>query len=143
MEFTARHKSAFGYTLIIGVAALLHAYWALGGTWFIHQASGGGRDPGVALSDSAQMGTWGLVAAMVFSAILALGRVKLVLRWVPQWFYALSCSVMAVCMLLGSALNLSVSDTVWERWVFGPLFLLLFLLVFVIALPERRVPQVA
>ena len=136
MKSDIKTASALSFAAIILLAALLHMYWALGGSWFLFEASGGAIEPGSTLGSTTRLATWGLIVGMVAAAFLVLGRVKLLGKKVPQWFYGLSCWVMAVCMLFGAILNFSI-DRVWDRFVFGPIFLLLFLLLVTVAVPDK------
>jgi hypothetical protein len=137
MQPVNRRASAYAFSTLILLAAILHAYWALGGTWFLHQASGGTLAAGAPLSATVRLITWTFVAAMVAAALLTLGRVGIIWRSIPPRFFGVSVWVMTVCMLLGAALNFSI-PRFWDRFVFGPIFLVLFLLTLVIALPDRR-----
>ena len=130
-----RRVCAYAFASMMVCAALLHAYWALGGAWFLHEASGGEIEPGAPLSFGMRIATWGLVAAMGLASLLALGRVELIARKIPQWFYALSCWVTAVCMFLGALLNFSIPRP-WDRFVFAPIFVLLGVLISIVAWPQ-------
>jgi hypothetical protein len=137
MKTSIRKASAYIFSILMICAAILHAYWAIGGSWFVHEASGGAIEPGAPLSLELRLMTWAMIALMIIAALLAMGRVNIIRVKIPQWLFSVSCWVMTVCMFLGAVLNFSISRF-WDRFVFGPIFLLLFVLIFIVALPERR-----
>jgi hypothetical protein len=137
MRNNLRKASAFIFMILIGLAAILHAYWALGGFWFLNVPSGGKYEPGTSLPLNVRLGTGGLTLLMILSALLALGRVRLIWQKIPQWFYALSCWIMAVCMFLGTLKTFSASSF-WNRFGFVHIWIILFILTLIIALPEKK-----
>jgi hypothetical protein len=137
MRNNIRKASAIIFTILIGLAAILHAYWALGGCWFLSETIGGKYEPGTSLSLHARIGTCGLSILMIMAALLTLGRVKLIWQKIQQWFYALSCWIMAVCMFLG-VLKTFPASGFWNRFGFVHIWIILFILTLIIALPEKK-----
>jgi hypothetical protein len=137
MRNNIRKASAIIFTILIGMAAILHAYWAFGGSWFLNETSGGKYEPGTSLPLSVRMGTCSLSILMILAALLALGRVKLIWQKIQQWFYALSCWIMTVCMFLG-ALKTFPALSFWNRFGFVHIWIILFILTLIIALPEKK-----
>lgn len=137
MNNNIRKISAYIFTILILLAAILHAYWALGGSWFLYEASGGEIEPNASLPYTMRLITWALIVVMIAGVLLVLGRVKVIWPKVSQKVYALSCWIITVCMFLGALLNFSI-PRFWDRFVFGPIFLILFILCVIIALPEKN-----
>ena len=137
MRNNIQKASAIIFTILISLAAILHAYWALGGSWYLNETSGGKYEPGASLPLSARIGTWGLTILMILAALLVLGRVKLIWQKIPQWFYAISCWIITVCMFLG-VLKTFPASYFWNRFGFGHIWIILFILTLIIALPEKK-----
>lgn len=135
------HKiAALIYTTILFFGGiLLHSYWAFGGNWFLAETTG--TKHASPLTQEARIGTWIMVAFMVLACVLALGRAKIILTGIPQWIFATSCWIMVFCMLLGCYRNFSSLTYMWSMLVFGPIFLTLFISVFILALPTRQQNQ--
>ncbi len=74
---------------------------------------------------------------MVLAALIALGRVGMIWRKIPQWFYAVSCWVMTACMFLGAMKN-APAEAFWNRYVFLPIWITLFILTLVLAWPMKK-----
>jgi hypothetical protein len=139
MPIKIRQYSAVIFAILMVAAALLHVYWALGGTCFLAQASGGFKTPyaaGQSLPPDVRLSTWGLVFAMLSAMLLVLGRAGFLLRRIPQWLYSLGCWGVTIVMLFGS-INGFITPQFWNRYVFGPIFLLLFVLSLIVALPGK------
>ena len=111
------------------VAAGLHAYWALGGTWAVKEASGGAySDAAASLRiQSAVIATLLVVACLVVRARAGLwqplvsGRVIGVAMW-----------VLTAVLGLTAVANVAAA-TNWERFVIGPLALALALLSLIVS----------
>ena len=126
MSNTIRKLSAFIFTGLIGLAAILHAYWALGGSWFLNETSGGKYEPGTSLPLNVRLGTLGLTILMILAALLVLGRIKLIWQKIPQWFYALGCWILTVCMFLG-ILKTFPASCFWSCFGFVHIWIVLFI----------------
>jgi cell shape-determining protein MreD len=74
---------------------------------------------------------------LIAGALPVLGRVKIIWPKVSQRVYAIACWTITVCMFLGALLNFAI-PRFWDRFVFGPIFLILFLLSIIISLPEKE-----
>src|SRR5512145_3163027 len=116
------------------IVAGLHAYWALGGTWAIHAASGGQYSE--ATTDirvqSAVMVAVLLVACLVVRVRAGLWRAPVSDRVVRVAMWLLT-----VALVLAALGNLT-AQTNWERYGIGPLVLVLAILALVVAGAGRR-----
>jgi Protein of unknown function (DUF3995) len=123
---------------LVAVAGL-HAYWALGGTWVLHEASGG------AYSEA----TTSLRIQSALIAILLVAACLVVRVRAGLWQASVSSRVVGVAMwVLTGALGLTAvanfaAATNWERFASGPFVLVLALLSLVVtgAGGERRRTQ--
>ena len=113
---------------LVAVAGL-HAYWALGGTWAVHQASGG------AYSEA----TTSLRIQSAVIAILLVAACLVVRARAGLWQAPVSDRVIGVAMwVLTSGLVLTAvanfaAATNWERFAIGPSVLVLALLSLIVA----------
>jgi len=111
------------------ILAGLHAYWALGGSWAIHAASGGQYSE--ATTDirvqSVAMVVVLLVACLVVRARAGVGRTPVSDRVVRVATWVLTAA------LLLAALGNFAAPTNWERFGIGPLVLVLAILALVVA----------
>jgi hypothetical protein len=136
MKTNIRKASAYTFTILILLVVILHAYWALGGSWFLHEASGGEIASNASLPYTMRLVTWALIMTMVVGVLLVLGRAKIIWPKVSPKLYAIPCWTITVCMFLGALLNFAI-PRFWDRFVFGPIFLILFILCIIIALPGK------
>ena len=137
MGTTVRKTAAWLLSIMMISSAFLHAYWALGGTWFLATALGKSQEYVENLPMDIIILTWVFVVCMFFATYLALARVGVLPRFAPQWLYATGLWGFMVLMLGGAALNFGINDF-WDRFVFGPIFLLLAILGLVLAWPLRQ-----
>lgn len=135
MQKTIRTTSGILYAVLIGSFGALHVSWVFGGSLLLSEQRGGPWKN--SLPVDIELLAWSGIALMFLAAVLALGRVGLVWRRIPQWFYGLSCWVMTACMFLGVAINFAGHSS-RQRLLWGPFWLVLFLLVLAIALPARE-----
>lgn len=136
MDLDIQKLSAYFFALLVSLAALLHLYWVLGGTWFLYEASGGAIEPGATFSPLLKLIGWAMIAGLLLAAVLALGRAGIILQNWPQWIFLVSSWGMAALMLLGAVFNFIIPRFL-DRFVFGPIFLLLAILLIIIALPGK------
>jgi hypothetical protein len=124
----ARGAAEILWRVLVAVAGL-HLYWALGGTWAVHAASGGTYgDVTTGLRvQGAVMAVLLVVGYLVVRARAGLwrapfsDRVVCVAIWVPT-----------VALGLTTVANLAAA-TNWERFLIGPFVLVLALLALVVA----------
>ena len=125
-----------GYTLavLLMAAAMLHAYWALGGTWFLVTAL---NMEVTELPPVLLWMTWGLVVALLVGTLLALLRAEIVALPIPSWIVATCLWIFTALALLGAVFN-ALIPRFWDRWVFAPIFVVLAILGLILAVPKRE-----
>jgi hypothetical protein len=96
-------------------SAVLHAYWALGGTWFLATALNMDVER---IPRNLVFLTWIFVFAMIGLAILALVRVGILRIRLPQWPFAVVLWIVTVLMFGGAVFN-ALIPRFWDRWVFA------------------------
>jgi hypothetical protein len=111
-------------------------YWGLGGTWGLHEATGGAAPP---LSSSEQIGAAIIGLVALASAAVLLVRVGYWRRHVPFAIGRVGAWVIAI-MSLGGAMGEFGAQTGFERFVNGPGNLIVALLAFLVARSELPVP---
>jgi hypothetical protein len=129
----ARRAAAFLLAGLMTAFALLHAYWALGGGWFIGTALNMDVER---LPSNLVAITWIFVAGMVLVALTALYRVGLLGSKLPAWLPVTLLWGVTVAMFAGAVFDASI-PRFWDRWVFAPIFLLLAILALILAWPEK------
>jgi hypothetical protein len=112
-------------------SAVLHAYWALGGSWFLATALNMDVQR---LPENLVMATWVMVAGMLLCAWVALARAGAVrARMMPDALLAGALWLMALAFT-GGAIYDALIPRFWDRWVFAPIFAALAVLAVVAAL---------
>lgn len=133
VEGTTRFAAEVLWRALV-VLAGLHAYWLLGGTWAVHAASGG------TYTDA----TTGLRVQSAVLVVLLVAACLVVRARAGLWQAPVSDGVVRVAMwLLTAALGLAVlvnfaAATNWERFLIGPLVLVLALLALDVAASGRE-----
>jgi hypothetical protein len=135
MKNNIRNTSALIYAVLISLFGILHVSWVFGGSLFLSKQRGGPWKN--SLPVNIELLTWIGISLMFLAAILALGRVKLIWKRIPQWFYAISCWVITTCMFLGAIINF-IGPSFRAHFVWGPFWFILFILMLTIALPEKK-----
>jgi hypothetical protein len=115
-------------------AAALHVYWAAGGNWFLSTAL---NMPLEDVGTSIRLVTWALVLVLLGASVVVLCRAEVVNCPLPDRLIALASWAFTAVMFAGAAYNATI-DRVWDRWVFGPIFLVTGLLALAVSLPGRR-----
>ena len=116
------------------LSAILHVYWALGGTWFLEIGLN------MKLEDIPPIIftiIWLFVVAMLTAAVFALARVGLIFRFIPAWLNVIVLWGFTGSMLLGAIFNFLI-PRFWDRWVFAPIFFTLAILGLIISLPQKE-----
>jgi hypothetical protein len=114
----------------LAVVAGLQLYWALGGTWAVHAASGG------EYSDA----TTGLRVQSAVVAVLLVAAILVVRARIGLWrrppvsdrVIRAATWVLAAALALAAVVNFAAA-TSWERFGIGPIALVLALLALVVA----------
>ncbi|HET9270422.1 MAG TPA: DUF3995 domain-containing protein [Vicinamibacterales bacterium] len=124
--------AAWAAAAILVVIAGFQFYWGFGGTWGAHEASGGAMDE---LTTSEQIAS--VIGGLVLLALagIVLIRVGYWRDHVPFAIARIGTWVIAVLLLLGALVNFT-AQTDFERFVNGPVALLVALLTFVVARSE-------
>jgi hypothetical protein len=135
MRNNIRKISAVLYAILISLFGILHVSWAFGGSLLLSEQRGGPWK--YSLPMNIELLTWIGISLMLLAALLALGRVKMIGKRIPEWFYALSCWCITACMLLGAIINI-LGHSFRTRFVWGPFWLVLFVSALIIALPEKK-----
>ena len=137
MRREKKRPAAFLFAVILIGGAALHAYWALGGTRFLSTAAGLEAGTEFQMTPLIIAVTWLFVAGMLLAVVLALGRVGLIGRRIPQKIYAIGLWGVTICAAGGALMNF-LTPRAWDRFLFGPIFLLLFVLSLILALPQEE-----
>lgn len=117
-------------SLLAGVA-LLHAYWAVGGTWGLQTAVSEGNPLPPPIASAAVM------LVLLGAMLVVLGRVGIWGRSLPAWLFRWATWSLVAVLVAVALLNFSTAR-MWERWVFAPFAALLAMLALVVATsPER------
>ena len=117
--------AAAGFILVAGFQILL----ALGVAWG-HAAWGGTHD---VLPQALRIGSAASAAALIVAALIVLGRAGYWGAAVPFGVFHWGAWVLVVAMALSALANFASSSS-WERFVMGPVALLLALLCLFVAL---------
>jgi uncharacterized membrane protein (UPF0182 family) len=129
------------------IAAGLHAYWLLGGTWAVHAGSGG------AYSDvTPALRVYSAVVAILLLAgcLVVRARAGLWTAPVPDRIVRIAMWVLTACLALAALVNFTAATNV-ERFAIAPAVLVLALLALVVAgsggalhgIPRRHRPQLS
>src|SRR3990172_12449393 len=113
--------------VVLGLIALLHVYWALGGGWGFAGAGGGPEKP-----VPPALLIWIVAALLATAAVVVLGRAGVWGGDMPEWLFALGSWGLALALVLAALVNLR-AHTDWARLGFGPLCLLLAFAAAVVA----------
>ena len=111
------------------VLAGLHAYWLLGGTWGVHAASGGTYSD---VTTGLRVQSAVLVVLLVAGCLVARVRAGLWRAPVSDRLVRVAMWVLTAALALAALGNFAAS-TNWERFLIGPLVLVLALLALVVA----------
>ena len=103
--------------------------WALGGSWALPEVSGGRWEE---LSTNAAIASAVLAVALLFGGLAVLGHAGFWGERVPFRYFHRTTALVSVALALAGLANL-VSSTAWERFLFGPVGLVLAVLVFAVA----------
>jgi hypothetical protein len=130
--------------VVFSAIALLHLYWALGGSTSGMAAvpTVGGRQT---FTPSA-FGTVMVAAAFVMAALVVLGQVSFLGAFIPHWIFRVGTFCIAVIFLaraigefrlVGFFKQASDSSfAYWDNWFYSPLCLAIAVIAFVIAIKE-------
>ncbi|MGZ6565237.1 MAG: DUF3995 domain-containing protein [Solirubrobacteraceae bacterium] len=124
--------AAWTAAVILGVVAGFQFYWGLGGTWGLHEVSGGTAPP-VSASTEIDVVIIGLVD--LASAGVLLARVGYWRERVPFAIARIGAWAIAIASL-GGALGELGAHTDFERFANGSVLLIIALLAFVVARSE-------
>jgi hypothetical protein len=117
------------------VAAVLAAmsgmqlHWALGGSWGLSEVSGGQWEE---LSRNAAIGSAVLAVALFLGGLAVLGHAGFWGDRVPFRYFHRTTALLTVALAIAGLANV-VSSTAWERYLFGPVGLVLAVLAFGVA----------
>lgn len=137
MNAGARRPAAAILAVLLLASALLHVYWALGGSWFLATALNMDVEQ---LPEGLVLVTWLFVAALCGLTAVALARVGLLGLPLSPRVLAVVLWCAAAVLLVGAVYNALIPRW-WDRWVFAPCFLMLTALTAVVAWPgadDRR-----
>ena len=113
---------------LVAVAGL-HAYWALGGTWALHEASGGAYSEA-----TTSLRIQSAVIAILLVAACMVVRARAGLLQAPVSDRVMSMAMWAVTAVFGlTAVANFAAATNWERLAIGPFVLVLALLSLIVA----------
>lgn len=114
-----------------GLAAMsgMQLFWALGGTWALNEASGIESND---LSTAAAIASAVLAVALLVAGLAVLGHAGYWGDRVPFRYFHRGTWLAAVALAFGGLLNL-FGASAWERFLFGPLALVLAALAIVVA----------
>jgi hypothetical protein len=131
---TKSHGRAAAWTaaVILALIAGFQFYWGLGGTWELHEASGAAAPP-VSASDQFSIVLIGVVA--LWFAVVLFVRVGYLPK-LAQFAVARINAWVIAAVALGGAIQDFAAQTDFERFVSGPLNLIVALLAFVVARSE-------
>lgn len=115
-------------------SAVLHVYWVSGGTWFLSTALG--MEVESLPADLIAL-TWIFIAFMLAASVLFLSRDEVISLPVPQKFLAVGCWFFTAVMFTGAVYNVMI-PRFWDRWIFGPVFLVLAILSLILSLPIKN-----
>ena len=132
-----RRYTSMGFAGAMVAAAGLHAYWALGGTWFVETAFNMDIER---VPERLVPATWGLALVAILAAIAALARGE----WfpgrrpvIPMWMLAAVFWVVAM-VCAGAAIYDATIPRAWDRYVFAPVFVALTAMAVRLAWPIRE-----
>lgn len=111
--------------------ALLHAYWALGGTWALQESIGEGNP---------LPPTWSIWLVAGLAAIVAmgvLGQVELWGRAIPAWIFRAGSWLLFLALVGVTILNASTGRP-WEMYLIAPICAVLTILAFFVARARGR-----
>ena len=109
---------------VLALVAVLHVYWAAGGTWALSEALGGQIDDS---SAALQLAAAVIALLVVGAALVVLGRLGLWGERVRFAVFRWGAWTLTVVLLL-VALGNFAAETSWERFAFAPLCVVLALL---------------
>ena len=113
---------------LVAVAGL-HAYWALGGTWAVHEASGGAYSEA---TTSLRIQSGVLAILLVAACLVVRARAGLWRAPVSDRMVRVAMWVLTMVLVLTAAMSFAAA-TDWERFGIGPFALVLALLSLVVA----------
>lgn len=136
-----RRVCGVAFAILMFFFAVLHLYWALGGTWGLAVASDGLSSGGDPLSSGMRLVMWGFALVLPAAAVLALMRVGAIRDVFPNRLTPVACWGIAL-VVLGVTIGAFSGDAdLWGLPLRGPVCLLAFILTLVIALPGRALSR--
>ena len=113
---------------LVAVAGL-HAYWALGGTWAVQEASGGAYSEA---TTSLRIQSAVIATLLVAACLVVRARAGLWQPPVSERVIGVAMWVLTAVLGLTAVANIAAASN-WERFVIGPFVLVLALLSLIVA----------
>ena len=124
-------RTAYVLVSLLGAVAILHAYWALGGTWGLQIAVGAGNPLPPPIASAA------VTFLLIGATLVVLGRVGMWGESVPAWLFRWGTWVLCVVLIAVAVMNFTTGRP-WERWGFAPFAALLAALAAAVARSRGR-----
>jgi Protein of unknown function (DUF3995) len=133
---SARRVAASALWRTLVAVAGFHAYWALGGTWAVHEAAGGAYSEA---TTSLRIQSGVLAILLVAACLVVRARAGLWRAPVSDQLVRVAMWVLTVVLILTAAMSFAAAAN-WERFGIAPSVLVLALLSLVVARAggERR-----
>ncbi len=132
MNASSQRRLGIWLASVLALIAVLHGYWALGGTWGLAEALGGPDKP-----VPPAWSIWLVTALLVAAVLVVLGRVGIWGRPMPSRLFTMGCWGLALALFLAALINFQ-AHTTWERYGFGPFALALAIATALVARSPDR-----